>query len=186
MDKSYIKYVKYVKYVFGWFSQNNAYISIKFCYQLTYQLTNYIYIYIYIFSISSSTYHLYHTYAYVYISFKKPGAGILVGLERHVESINSPHARRVVTRARMRSSWLWETTIDDEKRDRRVLYGRTDGGREAATILSVRPRSNQLKARGSTVIYAGKINKSDVSLPALGRLLASLLSFLPRQPGILN
>lgn len=58
----------------------------------------------------------------------------------------------------------------------------TDGWREAATILSVRPRSNQLKARGSTVIYAGKINKSDVSLPALGRLLALLLSFLPVPP----
>lgn len=121
-----------------------------------------------------STYHL-CTYTYVsYISFKNRGAGILVRLERHAESINSPHARRVVTRAIMRSSWLWETTMKNE-----IVECCTDGWREAATILSVRPRSNQLKARGSAEIYAGKINKSDVSLPALGRLLASLLSFPP-------
>lgn len=56
------------------------------------------------YSIPSSTYHL-CTYNNVsYISFKKRSAGILVRLERHAESINSPHARHVVTGARMRSS----------------------------------------------------------------------------------
>ena len=55
----------------------------------------------------------------------------------------------------------------------------TDGRREAAIHPVSKASVESIKnSREVTEIYARKINKSDVSLPALGRLFASSLSFL--------